>query len=30
MSIIIYKREGDWRELPSKNKLTKSVIPRSD
>jgi tRNA-(ms[2]io[6]A)-hydroxylase len=26
----IYKREGDWRVLPSKNKLTKSVIPRSD
>ena len=26
----IYKREGDWRELPSKNNLTKSVIPRSD
>lgn len=27
---LIYKREGDWRDLPSKNKLTKSVIPRSD
>ena len=27
---LIYKKEGDWRELPSKNKLTKSVIPRSD
>ena len=26
---FIYKREGDWRELPFKNKLTKSVIPRS-
>lgn len=26
----IYKREGDWRDLPSKNKLTKSIIPRSD
>lgn len=26
----IYRREGDWRELPSKNNLTKSVIPRSD
>lgn len=26
----VYKREGDWRELPSKNKLSKSVIPRSD
>jgi tRNA-(ms[2]io[6]A)-hydroxylase len=27
---LIYKKEGDWRELPSKNKLTKSIIPRSD
>ncbi|NQZ87498.1 MAG: tRNA-(ms[2]io[6]A)-hydroxylase [Colwellia sp.] len=27
---LIYKKEGDWRELPSKNKLTKSVIPRSN
>ncbi|XQW83944.1 tRNA isopentenyl-2-thiomethyl-A-37 hydroxylase MiaE [Thalassotalea piscium] len=27
---LIYKREGDWRELLSKNNLTKSVIPRSD
>ncbi|GHE85688.1 tRNA isopentenyl-2-thiomethyl-A-37 hydroxylase MiaE [Thalassotalea profundi] len=27
---FIYKREGDWRELPTKNNLTKSVIPRSD
>ncbi|MBT1452074.1 tRNA isopentenyl-2-thiomethyl-A-37 hydroxylase MiaE [Glaciecola sp. XM2] len=26
----VYKREGDWRDLPSKNKLTRSVIPRSD
>jgi len=26
----VYKREGDWRDLPSKNTLTKSVIPRSD
>jgi tRNA-(ms[2]io[6]A)-hydroxylase len=26
----IYKREGDWRNLPFKNKLTKSIIPRSD
>jgi tRNA-(ms[2]io[6]A)-hydroxylase len=26
----IYKREGNWRDLPSKNKLTKSIIPRSD
>lgn len=27
---LIYKREGDWRELPAKNKLSKAVIPRSD
>jgi tRNA-(ms[2]io[6]A)-hydroxylase len=27
---FIYKREGDWLDLPSKNKLTKSIIPRSD
>ncbi|WP_111979432.1 tRNA isopentenyl-2-thiomethyl-A-37 hydroxylase MiaE [Algibacillus agarilyticus] len=27
---LIYKREGDWRSLASKNKLTKSVIPKSD
>jgi len=27
---LIYKREGDWRELPAKNKLTKAVIPKSD
>jgi tRNA-(ms[2]io[6]A)-hydroxylase len=27
---LIYKREGDWRTLPSKNKLTKAVIPKSD
>lgn len=27
---FIYKREGDWRTLPEKNKLTKSVIPKSD
>lgn len=27
---FIYKREGDWRDLPSKNRLTKAVIPRSD
>ena len=26
---LIYKKEGDWRDLPSKNKLTKSIIPRS-
>jgi len=27
---LIYKREGDWRTLPSKNKLSKAVIPKSD
>jgi tRNA-(ms[2]io[6]A)-hydroxylase len=27
---FIYKRKGDWRDLPSKNNLTKSVIPRSN
>ncbi|WP_022940517.1 tRNA isopentenyl-2-thiomethyl-A-37 hydroxylase MiaE [Psychromonas hadalis] len=27
---FIYKREGDWRELVVKNKLTKSVIPKSN
>ncbi len=27
---LIYKREGDWRTLAAKNKLTKSVIPKSD
>ncbi|MBU3003030.1 tRNA isopentenyl-2-thiomethyl-A-37 hydroxylase MiaE [Paraglaciecola arctica] len=27
---LIYKREGNWRELAAKNKLTKSVIPKSD
>ncbi|WP_440873847.1 tRNA isopentenyl-2-thiomethyl-A-37 hydroxylase MiaE [Thalassotalea sp. PLHSN55] len=27
---LIYKREGDWRTLPDKNKLTKSVIPKSN
>ncbi|RJE76428.1 tRNA hydroxylase [Pseudoalteromonas sp. MSK9-3] len=27
---LIYKREGDWRTLPAKNKLTKSVIPKSN
>ena len=27
---LIYKREGNWRELSAKNNLTKSVIPRSD
>lgn len=27
---LIYKREGDWKTLLEKNKLTKSVIPKSD
>jgi len=27
---FIYKREGDWHTLPSKNNLTKAVIPKSD
>ena len=27
---LIYKREGDWRNLPAKNKLSKAVIPKSD
>lgn len=27
---IIYKKEGDWRELLSKNSLSKSVVPKSD
>lgn len=27
---LIYTRQGDWQSLASKNKLTKSVIPRSD
>lgn len=27
---LIYKREGDWRDLPAKNKLSKAVIPKSD
>ena len=27
---FIYKREGNWRDLAAKNKLTKSVIPKSD
>ncbi|NQY64679.1 MAG: tRNA-(ms[2]io[6]A)-hydroxylase [Alteromonadaceae bacterium] len=28
--IFTYRKEGDWRTLPSKNNLTKSVIPKSD
>ncbi len=27
---FIYKRTGDWKEFPSKNKLTKAVIPKSN
>lgn len=27
---LIYKREGDWKTLLEKNKLTKSVIPKSN
>mgnify|MGYP000241746215 CR=1 FL=1 len=27
---FIYKREGDWRELANKNKLSKSMIPKSN
>jgi tRNA-(ms[2]io[6]A)-hydroxylase len=27
---FIYKKTGDWKEFPSKNKLTKSVIPKSN
>ena len=28
--ILIYKRQGNWRELADKNKLTKSMIPKSN
>ena len=27
---LIYKREGNWRELTDKNRLTKSMIPKSN
>lgn len=27
---LIYKRQGDWRTLAARNKLTKSVIPKAD
>jgi tRNA-(ms[2]io[6]A)-hydroxylase len=27
---LIYKRKGDWRTLPEKNKLTKAIVPKSD
>ena len=26
---LIYKRQGDWRTLPEKNKLTKAIVPKS-
>jgi tRNA-(ms[2]io[6]A)-hydroxylase len=26
----IYRKEGDWRDLPSKNKLTKAIIPKTN
>lgn len=26
---FVYKREGNWRELAAKNKLSKSIIPKS-
>jgi len=26
----IYRKEGDWRDLPHKNKLTKAIIPKSN
>jgi len=27
---LVYRREGDWRSLQDKNKLSKAVIPKSD
>jgi len=27
---LIYKKEGDWRTLPSKNKLTKAILPKAN
>lgn len=27
---LIYKREGDWRSLAAKNKLTKAIIPKAN
>lgn len=27
---LIYKREGNWRDLAAKNKLTKAIIPKSN
>lgn len=26
----IYRKEGDWRDLPSKNKLTKAIVPKAN
>jgi len=26
----IYRKEGDWRDLPSKNKLTKAILPKAN
>lgn len=28
--LFVYKRKGQWRELAAKNKLTKSVLPKSN
>lgn len=28
--LFVYKRKGEWRDLAAKNKLTKSVIPKSN
>ncbi|WP_206484486.1 tRNA isopentenyl-2-thiomethyl-A-37 hydroxylase MiaE [Thalassotalea sp. G2M2-11] len=27
---LIYKREGDWRDLVNQNKLSKNIMPKSD
>lgn len=27
---FIYKKEGDWRALPSKNNLTKAILPKAN
>lgn len=26
----IYRKEGDWRDLPGKNKLTKAIVPKAN
>jgi tRNA-(ms[2]io[6]A)-hydroxylase len=26
----IYRKEGDWRDLPSKNKLSKAIVPKAN